>query len=217
LKNPVLIQNSGIQTESFFVPPFELNRGELLVIHSYHGAHFYKTSTELIQLFTGQKDNEALKLHVSFSYASHFFYRESLFRKYFWPVTVEECIQACKTVHTDLLGKINEVSGLAGKTKVNTLGPYARKLISLYKTLSASNHIIFDLPGLDPESARAIYQVVKDQVEKGATAVLIDGYDEFQNDCDRFITLEWKVPFPIPKKIQAKRISIIPLQDPIFS
>ena len=50
----MLIKNKGIKTDTFYIPPFDLNVGEIIVLHLFNGQHFYETEMLLKDIFIGK-------------------------------------------------------------------------------------------------------------------------------------------------------------------
>ncbi|RLJ34070.1 hypothetical protein CLU97_3563 [Chryseobacterium sp. 7] len=185
----MIIENKGIKTETFYIPPFTLNAGEIVVLHLYNGYHFYETEMFLKDIFCGKTDHENVIIHKSMTFAEPF--RESNFRDIFFPVTVGEYLRKNANLLSPYATKIYETEWINKKIKVNTLAGTPRRLLTLYTTLSKTNNIVFDLVGQDPMGAKETYKIVKEVVEKGGSAILLDGYNELKNDCTKYIELQW--------------------------
>lgn len=185
----MLIENKGIQTDLFYVPPFTLNEGEIIVINLFNGAHFHETKMFLKDIFCGKTHHESTIIHKKMTFAEHF--RESKFRYIFYPMTVGEYLKKNANPASPYALKIYETEGINKKIKVNTLTGSPRRLLSLYTTLSNTNNIIFDLVGLGPDGAKENYKIVKEVVKKGGSAILLDGYDDMKNYCTKYIELQW--------------------------
>lgn len=71
----LLIESKGIRTNEYFIPPFELREGELVVLYLYGGAHFQDIKTELVNIFTGKIKNKNVIVTKSLTYVDYF--RES--------------------------------------------------------------------------------------------------------------------------------------------
>ncbi|KAB1230181.1 hypothetical protein [Chryseobacterium viscerum] len=185
----MLIENKGIKTDLFYVPPFTLNAGEIIIINLFNGAHFYETEMFLKDIFCGKTHHESAIIHKKMTFAEHF--RESKFRDIFYPVTVGEYLKKNANPASPYASKIYETEWINKKIKANTLTGIPRRLLSLYTTLSNTNNIIFDLVGLGPDAAQETYKIVKEGVKKGGAAILLDGYDDMKNDCTKYIELQW--------------------------
>jgi hypothetical protein len=185
----MLIENKGIKTDLFYLPPFTLNAGEILIINLFNGAHFYKTEMLLKDVLAGNTKNENIIIHQKLTFAEHF--TESAFRRIVYPVTVQEYLKKHASPDSPYAAKIFDIDGIHNKTKVNSLTGTPKRLLSLYATLSTTNTIIFDLAGQDPAGAQETYKIVKEEVKKGGAAILLDGYDDLKTDCTKYIELEW--------------------------
>jgi len=184
----MLIANTGIKTDNYYLPPFNLKEGEFVVIHLHNGAHYYDLKMELVDIFTRKMNVENIQVYRAFSFVNYF--GESNFRRIFHPIRVGEYIKKNAGNDTGIAEKIYETSYINNRTRVNSLAATSRKLLSLYSTLSHSQNIIFDLDGLDPLGAKEIYEIVKSNVGKGGSAILLDWTDDMKNDCAKFITIE---------------------------
>ena len=189
-EHKIILSSNGISTDKYFVPPFTLSKGELVVIYLYNGAHFRDTEEHLVNIFTGKLPDEKVKIHQPLSFVSHF--KEPAIRRIFYPVTVGEYLKKHAAANGYFATEIYKLPFIKKHTKVNTLTGNPRKLLSLYATLSKTNTIIFDLVGQDPVGADETYDIVKEVVRRGGAAILLDGFDEKKHDCSQFITLEWR-------------------------
>ncbi len=61
----------------------------------------------------------------------------------------------------------------------------------MYATLSKTDKVIFDVVGQDPKGAEETYEIVKDIVKKGGSAILLDCFEDMKNDCTKYIELQW--------------------------
>lgn len=185
----MILQNKGIQTEKFYLPPFELKAGELIVLHLFSGAHFYETEMLLKNIFCGNIIDENIQIYGKMTFVEHF--REPKIRRIFCPVTVGEYLKQNSNLNSLYSSKIYEIEWIKKKTKVNTLAGNPRRLLSIYATLSKTNNIIFDVAGQDPIGAKEIYEIVKNEVKKGGSAILLDSFDDMKNDCTKYIEIQW--------------------------
>lgn len=184
----MLIKNNGIEAKGFIVPAFELNEKEIVVIRFFNDSDFYETEMYLKDIFTGKISNENVIINTQFTFVEHI--KGPTLRNIFYPVTVGKYLKKYADMDHHYSSKIYEEKWITKKTKLNNLGGTARKLLSLYATLSQTNNIVLDLVGLDPENIRKIYEIVKDNVKKGGSAILFDYSDDMKNDCTTYIELE---------------------------
>ncbi|MBS7256286.1 hypothetical protein [Flavobacterium branchiicola] len=185
----LLIECKGIKTEQYYIPPFELREGELVVLFLYGGAHFQNLKTELVHIFTGKIKNENVIVTKSLIYVDYF--KESKFRSLFFPVRVDEYLKKNANLESKFIQKIYENPWINKKTKINELHWNSKRLLSLCATFSKTKHIVFELAGQGPFDAKETYDMVRNEIKEGGSAILIDWASDMKDDCDKFISLEW--------------------------
>ncbi|WP_341902976.1 hypothetical protein [Fluviicola taffensis] len=185
------IQNKGIRTDAFYIPPFDLKEGEIVVIYLSNGPHFFQTEMFLKDIFSGSKKNENVEVYEKLTFVEHFI--EPKFRRLFRPVTVGEYLKKNADLESPFATRIYENKWIHKKRKVNELAGTPRKLVSLYATLSKTSDIIFDLTGVDPKGAEEVFGIVREVVRKGGSAILLDSFEDMKNECDKYIELQWLI------------------------
>ena len=185
----MLIECKGIRTDKFYIPPFELNQGEIIVLGLFGGQHFYETEMYLNDILTGKTVNESVTVNKPLTFVEHFI--EPSLRRMFYPVSVGEYLKKYANQESHFAKKIYEWYGITNKTKVNTLAGNPRSRLSLYATLTRTNNILFDLVGQDPLGAEESYAIVKENVKNGGAAILLDNFNDKKLDCTRYIELQW--------------------------
>ncbi len=186
----MLIASKGIKTDNFYIPPFELNEGEIIVMGLFGGQHFYETCMYLKDIFSGITVNPSVTVHRPLTFVEHFI--EPRLRQMFYPVSVGEYLKKHANPESHYFKKIYEWHWITPKIKVNSLPGNPRGRLQLFATLSRTNNIVFDLVGQDPIGAEESYAVVKENVKNGGAAILLDNFNEKSLDCTRYIELEWK-------------------------
>jgi hypothetical protein len=185
----MIVECKGIKTDTYYIPPFELRDGELVVIYLYGGAHYHDLKTKLADIFTGKIKNNNVTILRPMTFVEHF--KESTFRRFFYPVTVGEYLSKNTNSKSSFATKIYDIDWISTKTKVKTLATNPRKLLCLYSTLSKTTDIVFDLVGQDPQGALETVNIVNETISKGGSAILIDWADDMKNYCTKFIAIEW--------------------------
>lgn len=185
----MLIENKGVKTDTFYIPPFNLNAGEILVLYLFNGQHFYDTEMFLKDIFCGVSKDENVVVHKTLTFVEHF--TEPRFRRFFQPMTVEDYLKKNANLDSPYATKIYEIKWINKKTKLNAISSSKRQLLSLYATLSKTNNIVFDLVGQDVKTAEKSYEVIKEAVRKGGSAILLDWVEDLRNDCTEYIELQW--------------------------
>ena len=185
----MLIKNNGIKADTYYIPPFDLNEGEIVVLYLFNGQHFYDTEKYLKDIFIGNSRNKNVVVNQKLAFVEHFI--EPKIRSLFYPITVGEYLKKNSNLKSPFASKIYEIEWINEKTKVNTLAGNPRRLLSLYATLSKTKNIVFDLVGQDPKGAEETYKIVKDVVNKGGSAILLDCFQDMKNDCTKYVELQW--------------------------
>ncbi len=187
----MLIESKGIALGKLYVPPFTVSAGEFIVLNLGNGAHYLDLVKHLSEILAGKETHENVRVHQPLTFVEHF--RESRFRRNFRPITVGEYARKCGNLQIiqQVRAEALFYDGIVeSETKINTLEGTPRKLLSLFASLSRTNLIVFDLAGVAPYGAQRICEIVKQHVEDGGTAVLLDQFDEMKADCTRFIVVE---------------------------
>jgi len=185
----MLIESKGIKTDTFYIPAFDLNEGEIVVLYLFNGQHFYDTEMFLKDIFCGKTINKNVLVYKTLTFVEHFI--EPKLRRLFYPVTVGEYLRRNANLDSPFATKIYEIEWITENTKVNTLAGNPRRLLSLYSTLTKTDNIVFDVAGQDPKGAEETYKIVKDVVRKGGAAILLDCFEDMKNDCTKYIELQW--------------------------
>lgn len=186
----MLIENKGIRRSNFYIPSFDLKEGEIILLYLHNGLHFHDTEMLLKDIFTGKAKDENVIVHKNLTFVDHF--KEPEYRRLFYPVTVIEYLKKNADLSSPFATKIFENKWIKEKTKINTLPGNPRRLLSLYTTLSRTKDIVFDLVGQDPMGAELTYKTVKEVVNEGGSAILLDCFGDMKYDCNKYIELQWR-------------------------
>jgi hypothetical protein len=165
-----------------------VDKGDIVVVQLPDGPYFYGLLLRLVDILTGKIKNDTIELKDEFRFVEHI--KESRWTSIVYPLTVERYIKKYGNLNSDLTKKIYELEKVRPSTKINSLPGSPRKLLSLLTTFSWTDKIIFDLVGVGPTGGQRIFDLVKSQVDKSGAAILIDSYDEFKNDCSKFVKFE---------------------------
>jgi hypothetical protein len=184
----IIIESKGIRTYNYFLPPFTLKDGELVMVYLYSGAHFYKLAMEMADIFTGKTAHDKVTIQRPLTFVADF--PEPRWRNLFNPLTVEKYL---KNFNLDEFG-------LYRKTRINRLDNISKKLLSLRGVLSTTNAIVFDLRGLGGMGATEVFEVIKAFIKNGGSAILLDDAPDLKNECDKYVELEWIHPPVYPGK-----------------
>ena len=179
----MLIKSNGIKIPGFYLPPFELREGEIVVLNLFGGAHFYETKMFFKDIFIGKISDQAVTVLQPLTFVKHF--REPALRRIFYPITVREYLRTNADPNSYYSKKIFESKWITGKTRVQAFAGNPRKLLSMYATLSRTNKIVFDVAGLDPLGAHDTFRIAKEGIKNGGAAILLDWTDDMKNEADQ--------------------------------
>ncbi|MFH7014896.1 hypothetical protein [Flavobacterium sp. FlaQc-47] len=194
----IVLENKGIKTDTFYVPPFVLYEGEIVVLHLHNGVYYYDTEMFLKDIFCGNTEHKNVVVNRKMTFIDYF--RESNFRDVFFPSRVNRYIKKDADLTNPFLVKLFGDKYATRKTKMNRLGGTQRKLVSLYVTFLKTKDIIFDLAGLDPQGAELTFKMVKEVVKNGGSAILLDNFPDMKEHASKYIDLEWNDGNVRPKK-----------------
>lgn len=184
----MLIENKGIKTDKYYLPPFVLNKGEIIVVYLNTVPDCYDNGMFLKDIFTGKTKHENVIILKNLTFVEHF--KESKFRRFFYPITVGEYLKKNADLNSPFSNKIYENNWIKKNTHVNTLAGTSRKLLSLYSTLSRTKDIVFDLAALDPLGVENTYKIVREITMNGGSAILLDCFEDMKNNCSKYIELQ---------------------------
>ena len=184
----MLIENKGIKTDTFYLPPFVLNEGEIIVVYLSNVPDCYDNGMFLKDIFTGKNKHENVIIFKNLTFIEHF--KESKFRRFFYPITVGEYLRKNADLNSPFSNKIYENNWIKKNTHVNTLAGTSRKLLSLYSTLSRTKDIVSDLAALDPLGVENTYEIVREITMNGGSAILLDCFKDMKNNCSKYIELQ---------------------------
>lgn len=185
----IIIDSKGIKIDQYFIPPFELRKGELVLIHLDPQIYLEEIKEKIAPIFTGKQKHENVIISRPLTYVKHF--RESKFRMNYFPTTVGEYLFRNIKPRSKFAKKIYETHWITKKTEINILEGNHRKLLSLYAVLSKTNNIIFDLAAQDHEGMEHATAIVIEEIKNNGSAILIDFGDHLKNYCTKYIKAEW--------------------------
>jgi len=183
-----VVQSKGIKIDNFYIPPFTLDKGDIIVIQLPNGLYFHGLLFRLVDILTGKERNDNIELRTDLKFVNHLI--ETGWRRFFQPLTVDRYIEKTGNPTSKLTERIYETKYIKPKTRISRLAGNPRKILSLLTTLSWTDKIIFDLSGVDPIGGQEAFSLVKRQIGKSGAAILFDCYDDFKDDCTKFIKFE---------------------------
>ena len=188
--NELIIENKGIKTDHYFIPPFELREGELVIIYLEGGAHFDDLKEQLVAIFAGKTHHENVKVIKPLTFAAPI--EESAIKRIFNPMSVGGYLKRNANLKNSV-SRIFEVDNFTKKDKVKKLDTSERKRLSLCAVFSKTKYVSFDLRGEAAAYFNKTYQFAKDEIKNDNAAILIEWSNDLKNDCSKFISIEWLV------------------------
>jgi hypothetical protein len=185
----MIIKNKGIREKDYFIPPFELDSGEIVVLFLKNGDHYSETVSFLRNIFCGIIKIQNLSVYSEFTFVEDF--GESKVRQFLYPTTVSEFLYKNANFENYYSKKIYQEAWIQETTRINTLAGTPRKLLSLYSVLSKKSNIILDISGLDPNGVDLIFREIKDSVSNGGAAIILDSFSNLKSKKTKFVELQW--------------------------
>ncbi|MCI9844272.1 hypothetical protein [Flavobacterium pectinovorum] len=195
----LLIESKGIRTDHYFIPPFELREGELVIIFMENSSCFEDIKSQLVTIFAGTKEHENVNVIKPLTFAKPI--KESRLKGMFNPISVGRYLKRNADTRNSVVSRIFEIDTFTKKDKIKNLDTSERKRLSLCAVFSKTKNVSFDLRGEGAAYFAKTYEFVKDQIKEEGAAILIDWTDDLKNDCTKFITIEWTVDLEGLKKI----------------
>lgn len=194
----LIIESKGIKTDHYFIPPFELREGELVIIYLEGGAYFDDLKEQLLAIFAGKVHHENVKVIKPLTFAAPI--EESALKRIFNPMSVGRYLKKNANLKKSVL-RIFEIDNFTKKDKVKNLETSERKRLSLCAVFSKTKYVSFDLRGEGAAYFNKTYQFAKNEIKNDSAAILIDWSDDLKNDCSKFIAIEWLADLEELRKI----------------
>jgi hypothetical protein len=183
-----MIQSNGLTIDKFYIPPFTVNKGEMVVIELPNGAPFMEALFKFVDVLTRRVHVSNVIIDADFKFADHFV--ESRWLSFFRPMTIGRYIKRHANPADQNIGRIYDLCDVKPSTQIVRLPGTQRKLLSILTALSWTNNIIFDLMGVDPMGGMRAYSLAKEIVSNGGSVILLDNCDEFKNDCSWYVKFQ---------------------------
>jgi hypothetical protein len=183
-----VVQSEGLIIDKFYIPPFTVDKGDIVIIELPNGPHFTEVLFRMVDVLTRKKEISSVAMNADFVFVNHIV--EEGWTRFFRPMTVRRFIKRNANPSDWSVNKVYDLCDLKPTTQVRRLTNNHKKLLSMLTALSRTNNIIFDLLGVDPTGGKMAYDIVKENARKGGTVILLDNCDEFKNDCTKYIRYE---------------------------
>lgn len=193
----IVLENKGIKTAAYYIPPFVLHEGEIIVLYLRNGKHLHDTEVFLRDVFCGKAKHENVILHRKMTFVEYF--KRSYFRDTFFPLTVKRYLKKNANRKSPLSKKIFEDKWewITPETKLEKIPGTPKKLLTIYAALSKTKDIVFDLGALDDEGYEYSFKAIEGIVKQDeGSAILLHCFDNMGEYASKIITLEWNAGHP---------------------
>jgi len=184
----LIIKNNGVEFNNFYIPPFELRKGEIVGIDIHNDEYSFDIEMYLRNIFSGEILNKNVVVNKRLTFVKYA--EESRFKWVYYPFTVEQYLKKYSDLNNYYSKKIYDVTWITKKTKINKLPGNPRKWLSLYCTLSKEKNIMLDVAGQDHEGIKTTIEIVKKETECGGSAIFFDHFKAFKNDSTNYVRIE---------------------------
>lgn len=174
--------------DDFYIPPFTVSKGDVVIIELPNGPHFTDVLFKMVDILTRREDSPNISVIGDFKFVGHI--AESGWRRFVRPMTVGRFIKQHGNPANKIVDKVYDLCDIKPSTEIRRMPGNHRKILSMLTTLSWTNNLIFDLLGVDPTGGEKAYDLAKDNIRNGGTVILLSNYDDFKNDCTMFIKYE---------------------------
>lgn len=180
----IIAKSKGIKINNYYIPPFQINQGELIGLYLLGGGRFVTLKEKMIRLLTGIEQHSNLTITHPLHYVIPI--HNSSFYSYCCPMTIEKYQRKNGKSGSKELDRIFKIDYIKPQTRINALAGNPRKWLSLFTSFSKFDKIIFDLVGQDPIGVEQTLDYVQDFVNRGGTAILLDNFDDSEDRCMRY-------------------------------
>lgn len=195
----MLIESKGFYISNYYVPPFYLEKGELLIIDIIKDIPFYKFESSLADIFSGKKNDKNVTINFPFLFTGRT-WSESRLRSIFNPTTIKKYIEQHTSDCQIIIEAINSLGGdtflelkyLRGEDRMSSLEATPFRLISLFAALNKSKYIFTDVIGQNIEGVELVWDIIDENIKNEGCCIVIDhfGYSNFTEYAKRFKRIE---------------------------
>lgn len=179
-----LFRFPGATIGRFYIPPFTVSAGEIVIIGFPGGPYFMET----VRLIVPQ-----LREISPFIYAKKIGSR-SFWRKLF-PETVKAYVMKNGNPDHAIIQEIYQLPGVHPHSDIHRVNANDQTIIQLCCALSLSNTIMADFQAVGVAREDLFLELVTQQVQRHqGAALLFDDCRNLQHRCTRFITAEYQPP-----------------------
>jgi hypothetical protein len=183
-----VIQSKGLIIDDFYIPPFTVDKGDLVIIQLPNGPYFTEVLFRMVDVLTRRQYIPDVSVNADFKFVDHI--TGTGWTRFFRPLTVGRFIKQHGNPGNRVVDKVYDLCDIKPSTEIRRIPGNHKKILSMLTSLSWTNNLIFDLLGLDPTGGEKAYDLAKENIRNGGTVILLNNYDDFKNDCTRYIKYE---------------------------
>lgn len=176
-----LLRSAGIKLDDIYIPPFEIESADILLIKLPGGPLFFNQLEKVTSILSDTASVDVYSVNSAFLFAKYF--NESKWRSLLFPITVGEYLKQKINPISQISKLVYDILPINPRTRIVTLPGTSRKILSILTTLTWSNRIIFDLCGVDLMGSEEVFGLVKTLIGTNGAAILIDYSDHFAGRC----------------------------------
>jgi hypothetical protein len=114
-----MVHSTGFKIDNFFVPPFTVQQGEVLIIDIGNGPYIVSLRDRLLNIFSKRESCNNVIVKDPFTPVTHI--EESAWQRLFTRPTVKKHIKNAGNPGSQLPNKIYDTADINPKTKINEL------------------------------------------------------------------------------------------------
>lgn len=194
----MLIESKGFYIGNHYVPPFSLEKGEILIIDINKETSFCELEILVADFLSEKKTDENIIINTPFLFTGRI-WSESWLKSIFNPTTIRQYIKQYTSDYIGIIEKINnldssyvELGHLKAEDKISSLEATPFRLISIFSVLAKSKYIITDLMGQSIQGLKLTWSIINANVENEGCCIIFDrdGYSGFTKFAKRFKRIE---------------------------
>ena len=194
----ILIESKGFYIDKYYITPFCLKNGELLVIDINKDIPFYRFELLLANMLLEKKNDENILINSPFLFTGRN-WRESWLKSTFNPTTIKKYIRRYTSDCKNIIETINnldsnflELKDLRGEERMSSLEATPFRLISILTVLTKSKYIFTDMIGQDSDGIKLTWDIINENIENGCCCIILDhfAHSNYTKYAKRFIKIE---------------------------
>jgi len=176
----ILIESKGFYIEKYYMPPFCVKKGELLVIDINKDIPFYKFELLMANILSGKNIDENITINSPFLFTGRV-WKESWFASTFCPTTIKKYIKQDVFNYKSIIETVNnldsnflELKYLKEDDKMSSLEATPFRLISILTAFAKNRYIFTDMMGQAPNGIKLTWDIINENIENEGSCIILD-------------------------------------------